>query len=453
MSVNIHMTHFQSWKLLLDAKVDWKRLRSLESEAAQVQLMQDCIGAARDRLSCSVKILLSRGDVIQKIRCLHVANLIDDDHFENANIVDDDSRLHSVLLAERPFSEVLLRARSIETLTMVGLTMDQQFVTAALTQLHLHTISMHGCSLHDVSILPDCGTVLNVLYLFRPGENPNSWTLLPSFTRVRFMELRNLSDMDVCLPPPDIRNRINLFTTLERVHFHNLTFDDLPVLNEWIGQAASPNGPGLRLTHFKLGMAYGLTEEDVLGLISALEGAPMQYFVLEGTMYADPELFDRIANAFPDLLSLTVIYRDSDRQSKTKPAQWPYATWEYAPHFAAFHRLGHFGWNLSVDTHPSPSIMLLFENNFPENWWEMVSPDSEEFDDWSCIARLFHSHCPTIDSFVLQSSALPLLQYKLHRTADGRVETTELSAFQRTEEIHNPDIYFSRWPTFTPSNP
>lgn len=77
-------------------------------------------------------------------------------------------------------------------------------------------------------------------------------------------------------------------------------------------------------------MNLSLDREQLMDLISALETAPLRVLALGGISYAKLDLFDRLAEAFPDPEALTLVLRES-RQTSTTPCTWPHATWEYAP--------------------------------------------------------------------------------------------------------------------------
>jgi hypothetical protein len=92
----------------------------------------------------------------------------------------------------------------------------------------------------------------------------------------------------------------------------------------------------LRLTHFKLHMDWGVSDSEIMGLLIALQTAPLEVLVLEGLAQAEFSIFERIVSLFPDLLALTLVRRQNSNQHQNKLAPWPHSSWKYASCFRGF---------------------------------------------------------------------------------------------------------------------
>jgi hypothetical protein len=196
----------------------------------------------------------------------------------------------------------------------------------------------------------------------------------------------------------------------------------------------------------------------VFDLLNALRWSPnMQVLVLEGLRDAGLELIDRISQACPNLFGLTLIRRHNNRQSETKLASWPHASYEYASHFTSFTQLNHFGWNLDVDLYgldPSPSVMSEFEAGFPdllfESWEETEMRDQNAyFDDTHLMAGSFAAHCPTLRTFAIVDRMVRLVCL-IDNTPSGRLLSKQKYSAMFESTKWNPHPW-KGWPLIMPT--
>lgn len=365
---------------------------------------------------------------------------------------------HAMLGTQRAITtlanKLILCAHNLKSLSVICFHLNQDSITTILTLPRLQTIELIGnVGMSAAPIDLHSNSVLNASFdLFEDA----TWYILPSLPSLRWLSISGPAD--AALPPPEIRMQANVFVTLECLMLHDLQVHEVESFTQWIRQALSPNGPGLRLTHLRLEPRLGFNEEEIRMILSALHSAPMQDLVLDSLTYAEPEVFDLISDAFPNLRSLTLSYRGSGGgnfgDSNRREARWPYTSLEYAPRFANFTHLEHFAWNCQLcDLTPSPSAMLLFENNFPENWEEVAECALEFFsDEWQCIPRLFGTHCPTLKSFDFWNlTTRPDQRYTLHHTAGVSVEAKLQHVYTTVGRLTFPGLNLDRfqWPMFS----
>lgn len=235
-------------------------------------------------------------------------------------------------------------------------------------------------------------------------EASRIWRMMPLFTQATKLQVSSCynEERGFLLPDGASYARFNPFIKAEKLQIEALEGHQMWSLNRWLLSVQAP----LPLTHFKLSVRGVLDSVDRVQLTEGLRSAPMlQVLVIDGLIDASPEILQSFANGHDALVALTLILRDSWRQSKAKLCTWPGSTWEYAPALAAFPRLRHFGWNARIDLNEAtPSIMQLFETDFAEQ------SDDEDvawgyersmYGDFGSMAAPFAVHCPTLETFAV----------------------------------------------------
>ncbi|THH00378.1 hypothetical protein EW026_g2153 [Hermanssonia centrifuga] len=433
----------------------WKESADMDPDAAAIAYLGDWLRSSRERMLENVDYLLSRPDILQGIQTLTINSFWSDENLEMAGFDTIGSRDNFRLPVSHAMANVIRKSSNIGTLHLSGVVITKPLAEVIVSLPKLHTIRQSDCIVEqEQANLFICESLLNMTFIsLAPVDLASSWNLLPSFPHLRYLVVYRGTEGSRTIPPLDLTDGINPFGTVERLHLINLSRFEIENMTTWMSRARLPTGPGLRLTHFKIEMDFGLDRNMIFDLLDALRGVPMQYFVLDGILYAEPELLDRIAEAFPDLISLTLGYRDSIRQTLTKPTDWPHATWEYARRLATFQHLRYFGWNLRISHfYPTPSVMVNFEDGFDERWFDNPEWDMQEdwVEDWECIARLFITCCPTLQSIVLTHS---FVAFDIQRGPEGGPDihsTIDLKWFPKMSEIehmNDPDRFLS-WPKF-----
>lgn len=315
-------------------------------------------------------------------------------------------------------------APRIESMELCGHILFEDLIRSILSLNSLHSLDLWSNKLSRLSgaIRPN-SSILNVVSETSPEDVwTTTWDFLCSCSAIRFVWIDHVND-PFGTTALELSPHHNPFMTLERVVLRDFTPLEVVQIAEAIIQFTS-QGHSLRITHFKLHTRLSLFWEDTLILLTALRGSPMEYFVLDGVGYIEPGLFDRIAEAFPQLRSLVVVYRESIRQTKSTDALWPHASWEYAPHLQGFRKLEHFAWNFRHTTVLLPAVPLLFlEDGFPE-WWEKEygGLQGNEDEEWGSVARVLASYCPSLKTVACDSERSIPWHCEISRKANGELQ-------------------------------
>ena len=214
---------------------------------------------------------------------------------------------------------------------------------------------------------------------------------------------------------------------LERLSLDNIDWGDLV---ELMGFLKNHRQAVMHMTHFKLHMDWGISDSEMMQtVLLALEHAPMEVLVLEGLADAGFELFDRIAQQYPQLVALTLVRRQNRNQHTNKLALWPRSSWEYAKHVKGFRQLKHFCWNFLTEYwDATPVAMLSFESDFQavsSSSADVAASESDEsthpvdilpktdevpyFLDSHLMALPFVAHCPSLESFSLMDRTIDMV--------------------------------------------
>ncbi|EPT01409.1 hypothetical protein FOMPIDRAFT_1100545, partial [Fomitopsis schrenkii] len=152
-------------------------------------------------------------------------------------------------------------------------------------------------------------------------------------------------------------------------------------------------------------------------LLSALRGTPLEVLVLPGPTYVGEDLFAGLAEAFPALSPLTLVFRQNIRHVLYKLSRWPGTTYQYASYLAAFSNPDVFAWSYDLEVQPLystfPSNLPIDEdqcsrsvsvNDADDSMWTRIPFCGNKIGvtlwhgDWKCLARLFMAHAPTLES-------------------------------------------------------
>jgi hypothetical protein len=338
----------------------------------------------------------------------------------------------------RDLVRVLYSTKNLTSLSLSSMDIWCDFLTAISCLEALHTLSVLSCKL-DAEVcerllgaeMPLQDSVIN-LQLFC-GDESTSWYTLLLFPNLRTLSVE-ATDFDPEGVVDSVLRRANPFYTLEYFALERTHPNFISSLSNHLLEA-SQNGPApfANLTHFKVQISFGITDAELFHLLDGLRSAPnLQVLVLEGLLDADLAIIDYIAEACPNLLGLTIIRRENDRQHETKFIKWPHPSADYALRFSSFSKLRYFAWNSRISLlEYTPAIMIQFENGFPdlstkEGWEELEeTADSVYFADAHLTAALFSAHCPTLTTFAF-AERMPYIACTISRNAEGRTSWTTL---------------------------
>ncbi|KAK7453963.1 hypothetical protein VKT23_011475 [Stygiomarasmius scandens] len=323
--------------------------------------------------------------------------------------------------------QVLQVCKNLTHLTISQFILSADWLIALSHLPALRSVMIGSVSIEDLSVesmirageIPPCSQILTLEIMEPKHEQSREsaglgiWHLLlilPSLVTLNHTSMRFIS----MFPDGLIREQTGaLFCTLRRLLFSKVNPWDVPDLINWI--ESRPNRI-CTLTHVKLEMVWGLPDDIAIAFVESLELAPLQVLSLEGLKTGSLEFIDRIAQLFPDLLGLTLIQRENDRQHKTTMCHWPHPSWEYAIHFRPFRKLRYFGWNFAIPMFAQTAIPLLAYEKIAEGmdpdklWldeelWKMLQEDC--FHDEQYLAAPFAVHCPTLEVMVLDHGYHP----------------------------------------------
>lgn len=319
---------------------------------------------------------------------------------------------------ESRVSLLLRRTPNLKTFALNYLPVSNEIFEALESSRNLLWISVFPSqtTIDTTARLPLLPSVVNASLTFASDEVLSLWVILEAFPNLRFLQIHFFDDLTGIEPGVDIVARFNPFTSLKRIILERADPFDIQFLAQWIQES-----PSLDLTHFWIeGGRYGIYSPEIELLLPALGPAPLQVLVLDGLHQVEPSLLDEIAEVFPNLRALTLLYRQSERQTKTGVSTWPYASWEYSPHFRGFQQLKFFCWNFNVEIMEMTfhQTLRLFEG-VPEE--QRMLEDGESLADWNSIARVLAVYCPTLE-YVAFHSGGP--ECTIRRTSSGGIAVT-----------------------------
>lgn len=408
------------------------------SKPLEEEDQDDLAENAKAQLMNTIDSLLARPDIVQKTLNIHIYDewqshrdilrgdvsifTVNDELFQGLELNQD---FYGPLLAK--IGEFIRACTNATHLSLASILVTPVIAGAIISLPHLHTLSLRGCNFAaGLPLFMDerasTPPILN-MRLSHPRflwENWWYWAFLSLSPDVRTLSVSGSRRDPIQVLQDPMREMYNPWPTVERFSVTALAPYQIPTLTSWI-ELSKADWP-LRLTHFMVDTHYPMDQEDLFMLVDALRGAPLQILALSGVRYAGLDLIDRIAEAFPDLVGLTLIHRykvikDFER---ARLSMWPHASWEYAPRFGAFSRLEHLGMNFYCPPTTGfldDGVIESMETGVPCDCY--VLPCLEEEEDNDTVARVFAVHCPSLKSFTLH--AMPLLNatFIISRRPDG----------------------------------
>ncbi|CAL1716977.1 unnamed protein product [Somion occarium] len=345
---------------------------SLDSFDAQVAYLEPLVAQARLKFLSDVDFVKARPDILTALRNLSVHG----DWRVQTNLVDDESRHSFYAPVYASINNLLPCLPNLQSLTLTSWDITEELTRSFRCLKQLHTLMMSACTSavrfpHAIAKLP---SLLNLQLLMFTKEQRDCWLFLGMCPNIKDLFVlssggnRLGDDPDLIMPllPFELATAFNPFNTLQRLSVLRVPQEWLLQLNASIQSVRDGHkSTGLQLTHFKLEISDGLDRQNLFTLLDALNGASIRFLVLDGLRYAAPDLLDRIASAMPQLEYLSLHYKESDTVPRTIAASWPFATSEYAPHFANFTLLRWFFWNHRTNIDKSESIAKLFSASCP----------------------------------------------------------------------------------------
>ncbi|CAL1706712.1 unnamed protein product [Somion occarium] len=444
---------FKDHRFHLSCGIQWHHYHSLRSFDALATYLDPLITQARSKLLSDIDFVKSRPDILIALHNVYV-----DDEWQvhrtwtrTSVAGNDENRRSFCAPVYSGISNLIVCLPNLQSLTL-----QHWHITKELTQSlgcleRLRTLTLSSCTPtlrcpYTIAKLP---SLLNFRLMYTK-EQRGSWLFLGMCPNIKNLFILSPScDRDepgLIMPPPELMAAFTPFKTLQRFSMLQVPPGWIPRLNAWIQSARDGNeSTVLRLTHFKLETSGGLHRQNLFTLLDVLNGSSIRFLVLDGLRYAAPDILDRIASALPQVEYLTLCYRESDIEYRTKETPWPFAAWEYAPHFANFTRLRRFSWNYktNVDEY-GPSALRFFEEGFPEEQ-QVGRRDADHLCEPESIAKRFSTFCPSLASIAFES---PLGGIRKDVREDGQFPlvtnvSSETALSQMCNPLHMP------WPSCT----
>lgn len=288
--------------------------------------------------------------------------------------------------------DVVNVTQNVRQLVLTCVPITVELVMAILSMPQLRYLGVMRCTIHfhPDEVQRSSSSIDHMsMNAFDPGL-ASYRLILPHLPNLRWLDVRDQSFFSTpwVVPPLAITETYNPFGTVERMTFtpvRSHEWEDLLILLH----GAVPGGR-LPLTHFKVTIDDSLAREPLFALITALARSSLQCLSLHGIDYAGVDLLEHIVQSLPDLVALTLVYREGPRQRLPRDACWPCPAWQYAAPLAGLPRLEYFGWNLRPDRIYSPIAMRAFETG---DWCTDAYPS---FDDTVSLPKLFAAYRPTL---------------------------------------------------------
>jgi len=422
---------YESRSLQLAVKIEWEQFQSLYRDDQKTECILSALQGAQKNLLRDLDFLCNRNDILRKIRTLRIIGHFVEDDFRLAGILNnaESEREYFFPLLDK-FQVVIREAINIQTLSVSCFKLSEAVMTELVSLNDLRTIELRLCQLPPAEKLQPSLSVQNALVSMTKQTHRTQWRLLFPFVALRNLTLIG-GRIQTAFPPNEVRQIHNPFKTLQRFFVSGISFTDSLVLSSWIREAALPVGPGIRLTHFKFdGGREGLKTLQIRDLLRSLSTAPMQCFALEGIHDGSLDLFDDISASFPNLISLSLSHRQSNRQTKTRSATWPNASWEYASRLSNFHSLKYFRWNFKLTLNePIIPIQFLYPDELAVDQYEFTVG---YWEDWDAIVRVLAAYCPTLEMVAFLEGQMPFVEYRVARTSDGSNRIADIKEEDRS---------------------
>ncbi|KAI0789867.1 hypothetical protein C8Q75DRAFT_128479 [Abortiporus biennis] len=374
-----------------------------------------------------------------------------------------------------PITSILAGVPNLRRLTFgsgIGLNVEMIYSLSRLQ--HILTIDYRGEYL-DIPLeegiydkMPPIPSVANLQLSLWDESDLSPWTILTALPNLKWLSVYNTVDSDTALPIFMSIN-FNPFRTLERFCLCDIVANDVEELIEWLREARYFTGE-LHLTHFKLGLYDGIDRWTIIHLLRALQGSPLQYLALDGLNYAPVDLLTTINEMFPNLVSLSLCHRQSNRQRRARLTRWPNTIGEYAQCLQQFAKLEHFGWNMDASCKTDSFLQYYIgdlEDTDPEGYLRQQSYDSvfgdsskgkhnreggndidERFVDGPSTVKTLAAYCSTLKS--VHFVGVPMVWYDIHRTETGGCKVKRNITCDLLGYIYDPNATTTFWPKFDP---
>ncbi|RDB19528.1 hypothetical protein Hypma_013410 [Hypsizygus marmoreus] len=439
----------------------FERYREMAKADDRSAYLEQLARSSRDQVLSSTSFLLSRPDLMQKMRTLCITDQWSLDvvggylpgGFDVSSLEDG---FHTAMY--NSFTKVLGASTNLTSIKFNSMTLTLDFFRCISQVPCLHTLDFARCHIrsHVRQALESADenalscSAYN-LHLSHTEQTSDLWHVMLACPRLRTLSADCLGGV-MGLPVPDILYLCTFFSTLEHFYLSSLSTDrdTLDILVIWLSA-----GPALKnLTHFKFATSLGVPDWRILVILTSLQAPSLRVLALEGLAEAEFSLFEGISECFPELVGLTLIRRASNRQSRTKQLIWPHPAWEYARYMGGFPHLQHFGWNYDdcYNYFSCESILRLEEGFYPEmNYAEILTSEQNEYlgaDEYT--PRVFAAACPSLDTYASMEFTI---NWCISRAPNGKIsaQVPKGGRYRLSSQTWDPSGFTRRsWPDVLP---
>ncbi|KAI5887053.1 uncharacterized protein SCHCODRAFT_02516226 [Schizophyllum commune H4-8] len=400
--------------LTMAREIDWPTARDLEDTPDELEAyLRGQAFPARDALVRRMERLLSRPDILERIRTLTFGEDWTHDHFGFVERM----RCPAEEITEKPYAllaEVLGRSKPGRVIYRAG-SLTTPVWKAIAAQPSVRSAALTTRLVDERPDWPPAPNIINLHICIGHAVRPvNQWDIIPLCPSAVYLKVISIEEYGSVVPDTVFGAfPANPMAHIQRLDLQNIAADSLISLADAI--QAIPRVP---LTHLsiapKASLVYG---EVAFPLVEALQHAPdLRVLHISGLHYAWTELLEFMGESVPGLEALVLEHSTSERKKNVETAHWPCPAYEYAPLLGAFPRLRHLGLNMDMSSSHTPRMMEQMEKGYDgtaptEGLYqtpltsatldESLEPDSVGTTEGWMTGKLFAIHAKNLKSLAL----------------------------------------------------
>lgn len=240
-------------------------------DPARIEYARNQANNARTKFLEKVNYITSQLSILKRVERLVIGNSIYDAQYEMADWNSPEEREQYFLVIAAAFQTVIEAASNLKELTCDCVPLTENIIRAILASHSLHTLNIQSSEVlvpvPTIFAMRPSDSLVHFTILPYIKADTTSWRLLPALPNLRWLQIFRAGRVNRVLPPRDLRFDFNIFATLERMYFKFAQRPEVTELCEMLTRTALADGPGLRLTHFKIECEFGL-DRAAVGLSS-----------------------------------------------------------------------------------------------------------------------------------------------------------------------------------------
>ena len=392
--------------------INSKKFGGLEA-SNMLSVFDDGLSRAKEALIENTQFLQSHLDIQKSVTNLTIIDRWDIDA-RNFSSVHADTHKHSAFYSPiyKAVYDLIPHFVSLKVLVLSQWYLSKELLNGLRYLSHLHTIEVASCVsvIHTLMHPPQLNSLRTLVFHFIDEVEVDSWVVLsmcPDVENLTVSTPKETKSWQLTPAIPRSWQSLNPFKTLRNYSLSHIASTFVPVITLWLLNASrSLSNQHLPLTHLKIELE---DDDDLPGpmmfnLLDGLAGTSLESLVLIGIQYTEPDIFDRIGRALPNLQELTLCCGRRVNYDREYLKRWSRPAWEYPSHFLSFRKLHYLSWNIA---HPDISYfsrtMLYFEQDqFPGlDSWDF---GEDSWDEGEIVAKSIRAYNPSLRCMVLPSS-------------------------------------------------